>query len=49
MILGMNTVIRVGFQGIWGMYILGQHLLASQKGLAALSYDVMELVDCLIN
>ena len=49
MILGMNTVIRIGFQGIWGMYILAQDLLASQKGLAALSYDAIELVDCLIN
>jgi hypothetical protein len=40
---------RVGFHEIWGMYILAEDLLASQKGLAAWSYDVMELVGYLIN
>jgi hypothetical protein len=47
--LVMNTVMRVGFHEIWGMHILAEDLLASQKGLAAWSYDVMELVGYLIN
>jgi len=34
--------------GIWGMYVSAEDLLASQKGLAAWSYDVMELVGYLI-
>jgi len=47
--LVMNTGMRVVFHEIWGMYILADDLLASQKGLAAWSYDVMELVSYLIN
>jgi len=47
--LVMNMGMRDGFHEIWGMYILADDLLTSQKGLAAWGYDIMELVSYLIN